>query len=58
MLICLMQLDETSSICLEDYVSIYYHAWLMGNDSKEISLKISVGCMIGHYAHIIAKHYL
>lgn len=50
-----MQLDNTKSIFLKDYVFVAHNAWLMGNREKECSLTIEDHTVIGHFAHIIAN---
>ncbi|WP_313151766.1 acyltransferase [Lacrimispora sp.] len=50
-----MQLDNTKSVYLKDYVFIAHNAWLMGNKGKKCTLTIESRTVIGHFAHIIAN---
>ena len=52
-----LQIDSAKSIEIEDNVSIYHFAWLMGNkQAGQKTLTVQSGTTIGHYAHIIAMH--
>lgn len=50
-----IQLDEVSSVILEDGVYISEGAWIMGNSNKSKTLEIGSYTTIGHYFHIVAK---
>lgn len=51
-----MQLDDVSSISIEDNVFIAEGAWLMGNRYKKASISIGNATTIGHFVHLIGKH--
>ena len=50
-----LQIDSAKSIEIEDNVSVYHFAWLMGNNQAgKKTLTIQSGTTVGHFAHIIA----
>lgn len=51
-----LQIDSADSISIGSKVFIAEGAWLMGAPEADLTCSIQDGTVIGHFAHIVARH--